>query len=83
MLEGQTGNPEVVIEAQRKYTLCLNALYEFSRLWISASLVHRLFEALQTGIKPFDSYRRRNSTSSVPGSTIPTEVNANVIRRLV
>lgn len=47
LIEGQSLDAGVRRDAQQKYSLCLNALYDFSRLWISASLIHRLFETLQ------------------------------------
>lgn len=53
LIEGHlsvANNSAVRDDARRKYTLCLNQLYEFSQLWISASLVHRLFEALQASL---------------------------------
>lgn len=49
-LASASNNMAVRDDARRKYTLCLNQLYEFSQLWISASLVHRLFEALQASL---------------------------------
>ncbi len=47
LVEGHLPGQAVRDDARHKYTLCLNQLYEFGQLWVSASLVHRLFEALQ------------------------------------
>lgn len=47
LIEGQSPSSEVRRDAQSKYSSCLHILYEFSQLWVSASLVHRLFETLQ------------------------------------
>ena len=90
MIEGQAANPDIVREAQRNYTLCLNALYEFSRFVISASLVHRLFESLQSNTRLFDPLRKPESADYQSGSSVrssdiatPVEVNGSVIKRSV
>ncbi|OAL17361.1 hypothetical protein AYO22_11728 [Fonsecaea multimorphosa] len=64
MMEAQEHNPVVTEDAQRKYTLCLNTLYDFSQLWISASLIHRLFEALQSQL--FKSHKQIPLASGAP-----------------
>lgn len=52
-------------DAQQKYSLCLNTLYDFSQLWISASLIHRLFETLQANM--YLAHKRETSSSSFSG----------------
>jgi hypothetical protein len=64
MLEGQATDPTVVEDAQRKYTLCLNTLYDFGQLCVSASLIHRLFDALQTSRKLFSPRKARIGTAA-------------------
>lgn len=53
LIEGESPHPEIVEDARKKYSLCLNFLYDFSQLWVSASLIHRLFDTLQCTRQPF------------------------------
>lgn len=65
LIEGQSLNADVRRDAQQKYSLCLNALYDFSQLWISASLIHRLFETLQAHMH--QPLPKQQHTSPFPG----------------
>jgi hypothetical protein len=47
MVEGQSSDVAVVEDARKKYTFGLHILHDFSQMWLGASLVHRLFEAIQ------------------------------------
>ncbi|CAK7236363.1 hypothetical protein SBRCBS47491_009612 [Sporothrix bragantina] len=92
-LAGASNNTAVRDDARRKYTLCLNQLYEFSQLWISASLVHRLFEALQASLfQP--SARTSTSTPATnspydqghelfPGFRTSSDITQSYMRQLV
>ncbi|CAK7210310.1 hypothetical protein SEUCBS140593_000790 [Sporothrix eucalyptigena] len=91
-IAGASNNTAVRDDARRKYTLCLNQLYEFSQLWISASLVHRLFEALQASLfQP--NPRASASTSTIagydqghelfPGFRTSSDITQSYMRQLV
>ncbi|KIW13021.1 hypothetical protein PV08_08208 [Exophiala spinifera] len=46
-IEAESPRSEVRAYARQKYSICLNALYDFGQLWVSASYLHTVFEALQ------------------------------------
>ncbi|CAK7223149.1 hypothetical protein SCUCBS95973_005080 [Sporothrix curviconia] len=77
-LAGASNSTAVRDDARRKYTLCLNQLYEFSQLWISASLVHRLFEALQASLFQPGGVRASalTSTTTTVAATMTTTTAA-------
>jgi hypothetical protein len=68
LIEGQSTRAETRRDAQSKFSQCLHVLYDFSQLWVSASLVHRLFEALQVHMQlqplPPQAQSRPSSFSS-------------------
>ncbi|KJR80511.1 uncharacterized protein SPSK_10615 [Sporothrix schenckii 1099-18] len=91
-LAGASNNTAVRDDARRKYTLCLNQLYEFSQLWISASLVHRLFEALQASLlQPVTAKATTATTNTAfdsghelfPGFRTSSDITQSYMRQLV
>ncbi|KAH6670253.1 fungal-specific transcription factor domain-containing protein [Plectosphaerella plurivora] len=66
LIEGQSTRAETRRDAQSKFSQCLHVLYDFSQLWVSASLVHRLFEALQVHmqLQPLPPQAARSSSFS-------------------
>lgn len=53
MVEGQSSDGLVIEDARKKYTFGLHILHDFSQMWLGASLVHRLFEAIQLSTNLF------------------------------
>jgi hypothetical protein len=85
LIEAQSLNNEVRRDAQTKYSLCLNMLYEFSQLWVSASLIHRLFESLQANMQ-FPQTRPSSLFSDqwnafLPGLRISSEISNSYMRQ--
>ncbi|KAF2095552.1 hypothetical protein NA57DRAFT_44441, partial [Rhizodiscina lignyota] len=87
LIEGQSLNEEVRKDARNKYSLCLNVLYEFSQLWVSASLIHRLFESLQGSMQ----FRKERPHSiyfdqwlpPVPGLHVSSDITNQKMRELL
>lgn len=70
LIEGESPHIDVVEDARQKYSFCLNFLYDFSQLWISASLIHRLFDTLQYTRQPF--LRRSKELNGQDGRRVET-----------
>ncbi|KAF5010125.1 hypothetical protein FDECE_3711 [Fusarium decemcellulare] len=88
LIEGQSPNDQVRRDAQAKYSMCLHMLYEFSQLWVSASLVHRLFEALQANMqlsRGADSsfFHPDQLQSPLPGLRISSDITTSYMRHLL
>ncbi len=99
LIEGQSPREEVRRDAQTKYSQCLHILYEFSQLWISASLTHRLFETLQAHMQisqPVHSGGALSSSAStssvlaaepfgtpVPGLRVSSDITMSHFREYV
>jgi hypothetical protein len=66
--------------------MCLHMLYEFSQLWVSASLVHRLFEALQAHmqlsrgvVSPF--FYADQWESPLPGLRVSSDITESYMKQ--
>jgi hypothetical protein len=85
-VEGESPDVETRNYAQQKYTLCLNALYDFSQLWLSASLIHRLFEALQPTMSgnniKFGPKSTRFYAEYFPNTNISSKIGNEAMKRL-
>ncbi|UPK95757.1 hypothetical protein LCI18_006692 [Fusarium solani-melongenae] len=82
---GQSPNDEVRRDAQTKYSLCLHVLYEFSQLWVSASLIHRLFETLQANMQlPRSSgsslFDANHWQAPLPGLSLSSDITESYMR---
>ncbi|KAH8810614.1 fungal-specific transcription factor domain-containing protein [Xylogone sp. PMI_703] len=87
LIEGQSPHAEVRNYAQQKYSLCLNTLYDFSQLWLSASLIHRLFEALQANMNRVTTIAGSKSTrfyaEYLPNTHVSSEIGNGTMKRLL
>lgn len=85
LIEGQSPDADVHRDAQQKYSLCLNALYDFSQLWISASLIHRLFETLQAHMhqsgKQHSSPGSAEWQSALPGLRLSSDITTTYMQQ--
>ncbi|KAH7072088.1 fungal-specific transcription factor domain-containing protein [Paraphoma chrysanthemicola] len=87
LIEGQSLNSDIRRDAQHKYSQCLNVLYEFSQLWVGASLIHRLFDGIQATVQlPCN----RSGTllagkwdSPLPGLRISSDISNSYFRQLI
>ncbi|KAL2209404.1 hypothetical protein CC79DRAFT_1367587 [Sarocladium strictum] len=88
LIEGQSPIEDVQRDAQRKYSMCLHILYEFSQLWVSAALTHRLFETLQARMQFPGSSRSSPHAPPplwrpVPGIAISSDISTAYFKALI
>lgn len=87
MIEGQSPNVAAREDAQAKYSLCLNVLYDFSHIFVSASLIHKLFEGLQAGMHGTRRLRGRSffghDRPSIDGLRVSSDITNEIMKELV
>ncbi|OIW22563.1 hypothetical protein CONLIGDRAFT_697198 [Coniochaeta ligniaria NRRL 30616] len=75
LVEGQSLNADVRRDAQRKYSMCLNVLYDFSQIWVSASLIHRLFNKRSASLLAGQLH------SPLPGQTTSSAITNSYMKQ--